>query len=120
MRALTMCRGFHSVDVIRGVNGTSVSIVMSVVKLPRIKERIREYDVGERGAVSEYVTTSASDQTTSYKLVIVRRRKRTEGDTKEARTLAKLHEEVRVADKYHVFATTMPDSRIDNDPLKVA
>ena len=51
----------------------------------------------------------------------MRRPKREKGATAEAKKLAKLHEkEVRTTDKYHVFATTMPDSWIDDDPDKVA
>ena len=121
VRSLAMDRGFYSVDVMLGVGKTGVSIVMPAVKISRIKECIREYDAGGRGAVSEHTMTSASSRTASYKLVIVRRRNRTKGATKEAKRLSKLHEkEARVTDGYHVFATTMPDSWIDDDPDKVA
>ena len=121
VRSLAVDRGFHSVAVMRRAKKMGIPIVMPAVKLPRIKECIREYDAGERGAISEHTMTSASGRTASYKLVIVRRQNRTKGATKEAKKLAKLHEkEVRVTDKYHVFATTMPDSWIDDDPDKVA
>ncbi len=121
VRSLAVDRGFHSVAVMRRAKKMGIPIVVPAVKLSRIKECVREYDAGERGAISEHAMTSASGRTASYKLVIVRRQNRTKGATAEAKKLAKLHgKEVRTTDKYHVFATTMPDSWIDDDPDKVA
>ena len=114
-------RGFHSVDVIRRVNGMGMPIVMPAVKISRIKERTRESDAGGRGAASEHATASASGGTAPCKLVIAGRRNRAKGATKEAKRPSKPREkEASVAYKHHAFAAAMPDSRIGNNPRKAA
>ena len=123
VRSLAVDRGFHSVAVMRRAKKMGIPIVMPAVKLPRIKECVREYDAGERGAISEHTITSASGRTASYKLVIVRRQNRTKGATKEAQKAGKTAREG--GPRFHLTnttcsPTTMPDSWIDDDPDKVA
>ena len=74
MSSVTVDRGFHAVDVLEIIKNMGIPVVMPAVKLKRVKEAIIQYDAGEREAVAPHSMTSASGQTTSYTLVIIRRR----------------------------------------------
>ena len=67
--------------------------------------------------------SSADGRNTTYKLVILEHKKKEEEQkmSKEDKALSDLHKkEVRIEDKYYVFATTMKDSWIGGDPNRVA
>ena len=89
------------------------------VKHDNIKDMIKKYDAGELDAISAH-TISSGDRSGSFRLIILRRPKRERSISGEARALARLYEQVRVEDEYYVFATTLPDSRIEGDPNHVA
>ena len=122
MSSVTVDRGFHAVDVLEIIKNMGIPLVMPAVKLKRVKEAIIQYDAGERDAIAPHSMTSASGQTTSYTLVIIRReRKERAHMTEEVRRLAELHDkDAQISDHYYVFATTMPDSWIGGDPHRVA
>ena len=122
MSSVTVDRGFHAVDVLEIIKNMGIPVVMPAVKLKRVKEAIIQYDAGEREAVAPHSMTSASGQTTSYTLVIIRRERKDRARmTEEARRLAELHDkDAQISDHYYVFATTMPDSWIGGDPHRVA
>ena len=118
--SVTADRGFYSTAVMHAVRNAGLPFVMPAVKYQNIKDAIKEFDGGKIEAVSTR-TMSSGDMTESFKLVILRRKEVEANLSKEAKTLAKLHKkEVCVADKYYVFATTMPDSWIGDDPRRVA
>ena len=66
--------------------------------------------------------TSASGQNTPYALVTIRRERKDRARmAKEARRVDELHDkDAQISDHCHVYAATMPDSRIGGDPHRVA
>ena len=118
--AVTMDRGFYSTAMMYAVRRAGLPFVMPAVKYQNIKEAIEKFDAGEIEAISTR-TMSSGDMSESFKLVILRRKEADARLSKEAKALARRHKkEVCVADKYYVFATTMPDSWINGDPHRVA
>ena len=95
-------------------------MLMPAVKHDNIKDEIKKFDAGELDAISERAISSG-DRSESFRLIILRRQKPERSMSAEHRALLKLHEkQVRVEDKYYVFATTLPDSLINGDPKNVA
>ena len=123
MSSITIDRGFHSVDVIEAIKATGIPLVMPAVNMARIKGAIKEYGVGERGAVSAHAITNGTGRSASYTLVILEREareKRYAGMTPEDRRLAELHDKDAQVRQYYVFATTMGMDWIGGDPHRVA
>ena len=117
---ITMDRGFYSTAVMATVREAGCKLIMPAVKYDPIKTLIRKFDAGELDPISEH-TMSSGSLSESFKIVILRRKKAERQMSKEAKALAKLHEkQVAVEDEYYVFATTLPDSWIDNDPNRVS
>ena len=118
--AVLMDRGYYSTAVMERVREAGHPMVMPAVKHDNIKDLIQKHDAGELDAISTH-TISSGDRSETFRLVILRRQKRERGMSAEARTLAKLYEkQVLVEDEYYVFATTLPDSRIEWDLNRVA
>lgn len=123
MSSITIDRGFHSVDVIEAIKAMGIPLVMPAVKLARIKGAIKEYDSGERDAVSAHAITNSAGRSSSYTLAILKREdleKRYAGMTPEDRRLADLHDKDARVRQYYVFATTMGMDWIGGDPHRVA
>ena len=115
-----MDRGYYSTGVMATVREAGHPMLMPAVKHDNIKDEIKKFDAGELDAISERAISSG-DRSETFRLIILRRQKPERSMSAEHRALLKLHEkQVRVEDKYYVFATTLPDSRINGDPKNVA
>ena len=91
-------------------------MLMPAVKHDPVKYLIKEFDAGNLDAMSAHAISSG-DMSESFRLVIRRRRKPERGMSAEARALPRLYEkQARVEDEYYVFATALPDSRMNGDP----
>ena len=100
-----------------------IPMIMPAVKNSRIKEVIRKFDSGVIEAISAHTISSSNNQKATYKLIILehKKKKKKQKMSNEDKTLSDLYKkEVRVEDKYYVFATTMKDSWIGGDPNRVA
>ena len=115
-----MDRGYYSTSVMETVREAGHPMLMPAVKHDNIKDEIKKFDAGELDAISERAISSG-DRSESFRLIILRRQKPERSISAEHRALLKLYEkQVSVEDKYCVFATTLPDSRINGDPKNVA
>ena len=113
-------RGYCATDVTATIREAGIPMLMPAVKHKNIKEIIRKFDAGELDAVSTH-TIASGKRTESFRLVILRRQRGDRDMSAEAGALHKAYEgQVRVEGEYYVFATTMVDPWIDEDPKRIA
>ena len=73
--SLTMDRVFYAVVVINAVKKRGAPMIMPAVKNSRTLDKIKQYDSGEIGAITEHTISSGNDSAV-FNLIIIKRKKK--------------------------------------------